>query len=113
MPREVELRLSEKIDSNGLNRAQVAKLVGVGEATITAYCKNRWTVLDRTVLEKLADLFQCEPTELLVNRESGFFEPFRAQAGENPECVYLRRPDAKKLESGRAVGHRDNLAMSI
>ena len=110
MPREVALRLKEMLAAKGMAHAELAKRVGVSKATVAAYCANRWTVLDRTVLERLADVLQCEAGSLLVTEESRFFDPYANHAGSRPTCIYLRRPDAETLEIGRPMGHRDNLA---
>lgn len=109
MPQEVELRLQMLLAERQLTQAELAKRVGVSKGTMAAYCGNSWTVLDRTVLERLADVLGCEAGSLLTTHETPFFDPFRGP--DTPTCVYLRRPDSTKIEAGRPVGQRDSRAM--
>jgi hypothetical protein len=117
MPREVELKLDLLLNelAPGMHWVELAARIGVSEGTLRGYMENRWRVLDRTVLERLADFFQCEAGSLLTTTESGFFDPFRVIPGRDryptPTCFYLRRPDADVLLTGRAVAYRDNRAI--
>jgi transcriptional regulator with XRE-family HTH domain len=119
MPREIELRLEalmkERAPDTG--RGELAESLGVSKALVRAYLENRWTVLDRTVLERLADFLQCDASLLLATSESSFFEPFRRLSGReaspgNPFCLYLCREDADKMAAGRALAYRDHRAIS-
>jgi transcriptional regulator with XRE-family HTH domain len=92
-------------------QADLAKRVGVSKATIAAYCANKWTVLDRTVLERITDVLQCDAGTLLATQESHFFDSYLDHPGANPICIYLRRPDADTMVKGRRLGHRDYLAI--
>jgi len=118
MPRHVDLRLESllKDQSPDTGRTEFAEALGISDATLRAYLENRWTVLDRTVLERMADYFQCDAGALLSTRESSFFEPFRRLSGDElfanmPTCLYLIRPDADVVSEGRPVAHRDHRAI--
>ena len=117
MPREVALRLENFLEEQapGTTRAELADRLGISKTTLGAYFEDRWTVLDRTVLERLADFFQCDASSLLTTVESHFFDPFQQQCGHEifhkPTCLYLSRPDADVMEGRRALAHRDHLAM--
>ena len=108
MPREIELTLEALLAERNMTQAQLAKRIGVSKGTVSAYCGNSWTVLDRTVLERMADVLRCDTGDLLMSHETSFFDPLRKQ---EPTCFYLRRPDAKRMNMGRPVGQRDNSAM--
>jgi transcriptional regulator with XRE-family HTH domain len=113
MPREVVLKL--KLPP-GWTRVGLAKRLGVSEGTLRGYMENRWTVLDRTVLEQLADFYQCDAASLIATTQSGFFEPFRVLSGKEkypsrPTCLYLRRSDADIPRGGRTMAYRDNRAI--
>lgn len=103
MPREVELKVKELLAAKGMKQAELAKRVGVSKGTVAGYHDNSWTVLDRTVLERMADVFQCEAGSLLVTQDSSFFHSYRS----HEICTYLRRPDAETVEAGRPLGFRD------
>jgi hypothetical protein len=118
MPRQVELRLEALLQEFApeTRRVELSELLGIGEATLRAYIENRWTVLDRTVLERLADFFQCEAGSLLATSESRFFDAFKTLSGteafpDSPTCLYLRRPDADRMSGGRSLAYRDHLAI--
>jgi hypothetical protein len=115
MPREVELRIESLLQelAPGTTKVELAKLLGVSEGTLRGYIENRWTVLDRTVLERLADFFECEVTSLLRTTHSRFFDPFRTLSAKQryPTCAYLRRPDADLMRTERPVAYRDNQAI--
>jgi transcriptional regulator with XRE-family HTH domain len=119
MPSEVDLRLGPllKEKAPGMTQARLAKRLGISKATLHGYLENRWTVLDRTVLEQMADFFECHVGSLLVTRETRFFRPFHiVPKNENhpiqPICLCLCRPDANEEMLGRAVSHRDRLAIN-
>jgi transcriptional regulator with XRE-family HTH domain len=112
MPREVELKLNTLLTERDMTQADLAKRVGVSKNTVAAYCDDSWTVLDRTVLERIADVFQCDVGSLLETKEeSDFFKTFRNHTDSKPSCTYLRRPDSERLITGRRVGHRDYRAI--
>jgi hypothetical protein len=117
MPREVDLKLDLLLNelAPGMHWVELAARIGVSEGTLRGYMENRWRVLDRTVLERLADFFQCEAGSLLTTTESGFFDPFRVMPGQDkyptPTCFYLRRPDADALRTGRPLAYRDHRAI--
>jgi hypothetical protein len=118
MPREVDLNLQSLLEKRapGTTKVELADRLGISEGTLRGYFENRWTVLDRTVVERLADFFQCDVASLLTTTESRFFDPFRAIKEKHPArptCLYLRRPDADtpRIGSGRPVAHRDNQAI--
>ncbi len=118
MPREAELRLEKLLTDKapGTTRGELAVRLGVSEATLRGYIENRWTVLDRTVLERLADFFECDVAELLATTESGFLSPLRdpSRIGKypgRPTCLYLRRPNADIPHNGRSVAYRDDRAI--
>lgn len=117
MPREVQLKLESLLDEKvpGTRYNELAAHLGVSEATLRRYMEDRWTVLNRTVLERLADFLECDAGTLLETTESTFFDPFRAPSGRGkyparPTCCYLRRPDADDPKEGRPVAYRDNQA---
>jgi hypothetical protein len=118
MPRQVDLRLEALLDEFApeTRRVELAGRLGIGEATLRAYVENRWTVLDRTVLERLADFFQCDAGTLLATTESRFFDPFKTLSGTesfpgSPTCLYVRRPDADRMSAGRSLAYRDHQAI--
>jgi transcriptional regulator with XRE-family HTH domain len=115
MPREVELNLEQLLRDKApdTDKVELAARLGVSEATVSAYIENRWTVLDRTVMERLADYLQCDAGSLVTTTESCFFDPFRLAAGEetHPTCLYLTRPDAAAVQTGRPIAYRDNRAI--
>ena len=64
----------------------------------------------------MADFFQCDVASLLTTTETRFFDPFRGvpgddKCGNRPACLYLRRPDADAVRTGRPVALRDNRAI--
>jgi hypothetical protein len=102
----------------------LAKRLGVSENTIGKYLDNSWTVLDRSVLERLLDFLGPELMSLLRTKETKFFDPFggvgkgrgdrSAGASDDISCLYLRRPDADDSSTeGKKVAFRDNEAMRI
>jgi hypothetical protein len=99
------------------SKKRLAKVVGVSATTLRGYFEDRWPVLDRTVLERLADFFECSSVaDLLEMNESPFFAPFSAVSakGSSPAenaCLYIRRPDADKKRLGRPIALRDNEAI--
>lgn len=112
MPREVALRLEAllaELAPGTLDNAELAQRLGIGEATLKGYRLNRWTVLDRVVLERLLDLLDKDVPDLLVTTESPFFSAFSVPASESaqPTCVYLRRPDAPSDGGPASVAYRD------
>jgi transcriptional regulator with XRE-family HTH domain len=109
MPREFELRLPQLLSERKMRQADLAKRLGLSKGTVAAYYGNSWTVLDRTTLEQMADILGCDAGELLASQETPFFDAFGQ--GIPPTCVYLRRPDAARIEAGRPVGQRDYRAM--
>jgi transcriptional regulator with XRE-family HTH domain len=111
MPQEVNLNLS--LLPPDTDQVDLAKRLGVSEATVRAYLENRWTVLDRTVMERLADLLQCDVGSLLKTTESSFLKAFKVLMGEeaHPTCLYLSRPDATTVQTGRPVAYRDSRAI--
>lgn len=118
MPREVELKLESLLQelAPGTTRVELAERLGISEGTLRAYFENRWTVLDRTVMERLADFFRCDVSHLLTTSESNFFDPFRTLSGKErhpgrPTCLFLRRPDVHTQHTGRPVAFRDIRAM--
>jgi len=111
MPREVYLALAARLAALDMTQAELSNRLGVSKATVAAYLENRWTVLDRTVLERLADVFQCEAASLLTTCESSFFAAYQIDPGNRPTCLYLRRPDAETKETGRPLAYRDNRAI--
>jgi transcriptional regulator with XRE-family HTH domain len=118
LPRQVELKLDSLFHelAPGTTKIELADRLGISEGTLRAYFENRWTVLDRTVMERLADFFQCDAAQLLTTSESNFFDPFRTLSGKerstgNPTCLFLCRPDAHVLTRGRPVALRDIKAM--
>jgi len=118
MSREVHLNLESLLNELApeMTKAKLAKQLGISEGMLRAYFENRWTVLDRTVLERLADFFQCDAAALLTTTESRFFDPFRVPSKKEggpfyPTCLFLRRPDANKMQMGRPRAHRDYEAM--
>src|SRR5712691_7847531 len=117
MPRVVDLRLAKLLQERDIDVAELATHLDVSEATVRAYIRNRWTVLDRTVLERLADFFQCDAGSLIETTESHFFDPFRPPPGVEkstpPKCIFLRRPDAETEQSGRKRSYRDNRAIEL
>src|SRR5579862_949967 len=112
MPREADLNLERLLQERapGTDIAELARHLGVSEATVGAYLDNSWTVLDRTVIERLADFLQCEVGALLATTESAFFDPFRQPSKEGDErtCHYLSRPDGLGVRGGRSIAYRDN-----
>ncbi len=80
------------------------------------YRENRWPVLDRTVLERLADCFGCGIADLFVTRECPFFSAFKDDAidanARNPAFLAVRRPDAELPRFGRTTSARDDAAIS-
>jgi hypothetical protein len=118
MPRQVDLRLEALLQEQApeTSKTELADRLGISDATLRSYLENRWTVLDRTVLERMADFFQCDAGSLLATRESPFFEPFQRLSGaelfaNSPTCVYLIRPDANVMSGGRSVAYRDHQAI--
>jgi transcriptional regulator with XRE-family HTH domain len=118
MPREVKLRLKTLVEERAPDtpKVELAERLGISEATLRDYMENRWTVLDRTVLERLADFFECDADVLLTTAESRFFEPFGNLSGKEaypkrPTCLYLRRSDANVLNADRPVAYRDHKAI--
>jgi hypothetical protein len=115
MPCEADLNLESLLEEKapGTDIAELANRLGVSEATVRAYIENRWTVLDRTVLERLADILQCEVGSLLITKETAFFEAFRipSEEGTDPNCHYLGRPDREPIPIGRSVAYRDDRAI--
>src|ERR1700733_755704 len=109
MPREVNLRIELLRKQRRLTSVQLAKRIGVSETTLRSYRTNQWTVLDRSVLEAFADIFQCDAASLLETKQTQFFDAFRA----HPNCVYVRRHDAPVERSGRKVAHRDYSAIHL
>jgi hypothetical protein len=118
MPREVDLRIEALVAqlAPGTGRGELADRLGISDATLRVYLENRWTVLDRTVLERLVDFLQCDATALLTTTESRFFDTFRNHSRQEafpgrPTCLYLRRADANVQDSGRALAYRDHRAI--
>jgi DNA-binding Xre family transcriptional regulator len=110
MPREAHLRVLQLLNERrpDVSRADLAEVLGIGEATLRGYLEGWWTVLDRSVLERLADFLNCEIRDLFVTTETQFFAPF---VGEEL-CYYLRRPDADERKDGRLLSIRDDNAIS-
>lgn len=117
MTREINLNLGPLFEKHApdLNQHELAKSLGISRATLRAYIENRWTVLDRAVLERLADFLRCDAGSLVETNPSPFFTPFleSAEAGHSPSshCVYLRRPDANIEQAGRKRAYRDYRAI--
>jgi transcriptional regulator with XRE-family HTH domain len=114
MPLEVGLNLEQLLREKApdTDNVELAERLGVSEATVSSYIENRWTVLDRTVMERLADFLQCDAGSLLTTTETRFFDPFRLPLEkEAHRCVYLSRPDSAAVHGGRALAHRDNRAI--
>jgi transcriptional regulator with XRE-family HTH domain len=97
-PREVDLEF-ELLDKD-IDQAELADRLGISEGTLRGYIRNRWTVLDRNVLERLLDLLQCDAASVLKTKECPFFKPFQ----DRPVCLYVRRPDAA---ADQRITHRD------
>lgn len=112
MPRELNLQLGALLEQRapGMTPSELAVRLGISDGTMHRYFENRWTVLDRRVMERLADFFDCDVASLLTTTESKFFDPFRS-ISEGTVCLYLRRPDATSPETGRAIAPRDYRAM--
>jgi hypothetical protein len=120
MSREVQLKLESLLNERApeIPKAKLAKRLGIADGTLRGLLENRWTVLDRTLLERLADFFQCDIASLLTTTESPFFDPFRAISRKeghafHPTCLFLRRPDANNMQAGRPAAYRDNEAMKF
>jgi hypothetical protein len=117
MPREVELKLDELLKEHApeMSSLELGKRIGVGEATVSAYRHNRWRVLDRTALERLADVFHCDVSSLLTTHQHSFFEPFLHIPVKDrypvPTCIFLRRPDANTAATKRPLAYRDYRAL--
>lgn len=116
MPKEATLRLQALLNdrARGTTRKKLADILGIRETTLRGYFDDSWTVLDRAVLERLAEFFDCDVSELFTANESKFFLPFHQAGGEPTQasCFYLRRPDANAETSGRHVAFRDDRALS-
>jgi transcriptional regulator with XRE-family HTH domain len=112
---DLQLKAFLKGFAPSMTAEDLARRVNISEATLRGYLENRWTVLDRTVLERLADFFECDAGTLLTTSESGFFDAFRIPPSKDrysrPTCLYLRRPDADSLSTGRPAAYRDNRAI--
>lgn len=110
MPREIRLQVESLLQQHGTTKADLAKQLRISDATLRAYFDNRWTVLDRTVLERMLEIFQCDVTSLLSVSENSFFDPFRSDGPSRYLC--LMRPDADvQNPEGRAVAVPDNRAI--
>lgn len=111
MPREVHLRLRELLArlKPGTPRSEVAQALNITENTVRGYLENRWTSLDRSVLERFADYLDCDASEFLDTRESSFFRPFHDPGGR--QCYYLRRPDADQLRENKPLAFIDDQAL--
>src|SRR5260370_31830215 len=99
MSRQVDLRLEALMEEFApeTRRVELAERLGISEATLRAYIENRWTVLDRTALERLADFFQCDAGVLLTTTETRLFDAFKTLSGTEafpgpPTGLYARRP---------------------
>jgi hypothetical protein len=124
VPREAKFRLKDLLDERlpGTKNKHVMQRLGIkSEVTLRNYFEDRWTVLDRGVLERAADFIGCELSELVVAAECPFFASFLELSGAerfrgSPTCLCLRRPDADQIitEHGivRHLGHRDDDALN-
>lgn len=118
MPREVVLHFEDFVkaqEAAGVDAALLAKKLDISLATLNSYRENRWTVLDRGVLERMADLFEFDVSSLVRTTESHFFDPLRQASGQGPSdkptCLYLRRPDGDIAQNERPLAYRDNKAI--
>jgi hypothetical protein len=111
MPREIQLQVESLLKQHGTTKTDLAKRLKISEGTFRAYVDNKWTVLDRTVMERMLDIFQCDVGSLLNVSENPFFDPF--QSDGTSRCLYLLRPNPDEMNSeGRAVGLFDNRAIN-
>ena len=61
--REFGRTLSEKISEKGITKAELSRLVGVADTTITNYTKGRHKPRPY-ILEELGKVFNCSPDDL-------------------------------------------------
>jgi hypothetical protein len=120
MPRQALLRVDALLRQKhpGMTRVDLAKALDIGYPKLTGVLEGRWTVLDRFLLEKLADFLEADIGDLFATTESAFFHPFRVVAGNEsypgePTCLYVRRPDADRMGRSRPIRYRDDEAIQL
>lgn len=108
VPRELSLNLSSLLKAKfpTMLMDEVATHLRIGPALAKRLLANRWTVLDRKVLERLADFVECDLQDLFTFKETRFFDPFKNGSG-GLACRYVLRPDFQQFVNGRSVAYRD------
>jgi len=92
----------------GTGNAELAKELQVSEATIRHYLEDRWTSVDRGILERFADLVKCEIGEIFETHPSPFWEAF-SEPGSS--CHYFR--GRHRAQSGVPGMYLDDQALRL
>jgi putative transcriptional regulator len=60
------MKLNEMLKENRYSQAEVSKLTGIRQPTISAYCTNTFKMVVREHIEILCKLFNCSVEDLIV-----------------------------------------------
>jgi hypothetical protein len=112
MHQEALLKLKQLLDEKrpGTNNTELARALRVSEATVRHYLDDRWTSVDRGILERFADFAQCDVRDMFETRPSPFWDAF---SGPGNQCFYLRAEDRKQAGDGTQRVHRDDRALTL
>jgi hypothetical protein len=121
MHKEIRLRMKQLLcdhklatkGANGIivkNIAQLALDLEVAEPTLRHYLDDRWTSLDRGLLERFADHLKCDADKIFETENSPFWKAFE---GETSSLYYIRSW-AKEPTSPRIDPvFRDDIALRL
>jgi len=62
---KIETQVKKFMDRDGLNQRQLSLKAGVTQATVSKWLNNHLLIIDVEVLYKFAQVFECNPKDLL------------------------------------------------
>jgi lambda repressor-like predicted transcriptional regulator len=86
MHQEVKSRFRELLDSRRpkTSIAALAKVLMVSETTVSNILQDKWTSVERIVLERFADFVKCQIQEIFETTSSPFWDSFK----ETDVCIF-------------------------
>jgi hypothetical protein len=111
MHNEVRLRFREILDEKmpGTQAPDLARALDVSNETAKHYLLDKWTTVDRGVLERFADFVKCESiAEIIEAKPSPFWDAF-PESGSN--CLYFGPNPKRRSNIAGMLEHNDSTAL--
>jgi hypothetical protein len=114
--KETSLRLQQILDErekrvgDKIPKEDILEALDITSQTLSHYLLDRWSTVDRCMLERFADLAGCQVSDLFETRLSPFWDTF-PKPSSSCYCVRLANPPEEEKENERVVS--DDKALVI